>query len=129
MVLNLFVAAPDSKRRWTPRSRKQSLREIRHAFKWLILQAEKYNTELKFNSQTLFPQQRFSVISHPPYSQVIAHEILHLFGADDFYMEAYGLEEDNQRSESLRGNIMFETTPLLSDLEIDYQTAEKIGWR
>ena len=57
---------------------------------------------------------------------VYAHEILHLFGADDFYEEYYKKIHEYKR-EFLKGSIMFEAYSL-NNARIDELTAQNIGW-
>ena len=63
-----------------------------------------------------------------------AHEILHLFGADDFYFRGrvdgqWGEQLDNDRARFLSGCVMFDSDRPLEDLNIDEQTGQQIGWR
>ncbi|HOW60076.1 MAG TPA: hypothetical protein PLO78_10195 [Candidatus Omnitrophota bacterium] len=55
-----------------------------------------------------------------------AHEILHLFGADDFYIEFYTKLGD-YRKEFLQGSIML-SAKSLEGVRIDDLTAQNIGW-
>lgn len=55
-----------------------------------------------------------------------AHELLHLFGADDFYAEFYK-KLQNYRHEFLKGSIMF-SCEFSEDTRIDPLTAQNIGW-
>lgn len=55
-----------------------------------------------------------------------AHEILHLFGADDFYAE-FHKRLQNYRHEFLKGSIMFSCESLES-VRVDELTAQNIGW-
>lgn len=55
-----------------------------------------------------------------------AHEILHLFGADDFYSEFFK-KLHHYRSEFLRGSIMF-SGHSLEGVRIDDLTAQNLGW-
>jgi hypothetical protein len=72
------------------------------------------------------------VVAGPPHdAPVIAHELLHLFGADDFYAAAYrgpNCHEPLLRGQMLSGCIMFATGPELSQSAVDDLTAQNIGW-
>ena len=60
---------------------------------------------------------------------VYAHEILHLFGADDFYMAAYAREEHGMRRNLLRQCIMFgDTSRAMESTTVDDLTAQNVGW-
>ena len=54
------------------------------------------------------------------------HEILHLFGADDFYAEFHKKLQDYRR-EFLNGSIMF-SCESLHNVRVDELTAQNIGW-
>lgn len=54
------------------------------------------------------------------------HEILHLFGADDFYAEFHKKLQDYRR-EFLKGSIMF-SAESLDYVRVDEVTAQNIGW-
>ncbi|MDP3981079.1 MAG: hypothetical protein Q8Q33_06695, partial [Chlamydiota bacterium] len=57
-----------------------------------------------------------------------AHEILHLFGADDYYSE-FSESLQDYRSEFLSKSIMFSGgTKYLNGLVVDGITAQNIGW-
>jgi hypothetical protein len=73
----------------------------------------------------------YAVIGLPHRSQTIAHELLHLFGADDFYFGAYwgdNCHEPELRKQLLDRCIMFNTSPDISDSRVDDLTAQNIGW-
>ena len=54
------------------------------------------------------------------------HELLHLFGADDFYAEFHKKLQDYRR-EFLKGSIMF-SSESLDNVRVDEATAQNIGW-
>ncbi len=54
------------------------------------------------------------------------HELLHLFGADDFYAEFHKKLQDYKR-EFLKGSIMF-SPESLANVRVDEATAQNIGW-
>jgi hypothetical protein len=54
------------------------------------------------------------------------HEILHLFGADDYYW-AYSTKYYDYKKEVLKGSIMF-SAESLDNMRVDELTAQKIGW-
>ena len=71
----------------------------------------------------------YAIVGTPPSQFVYAHEILHLFGADDFYMAAYAREEHEVRRSLLRQCIMFGDTDQEIDSSIvDDLTAQNVGW-
>jgi hypothetical protein len=55
-----------------------------------------------------------------------AHEILHLFGADDYYAEHHKTLQ-RYRTDFLKGSIMFASRSL-DRARIDELTAQNIGW-
>jgi hypothetical protein len=58
-----------------------------------------------------------------------AHELLHLFGADDYYHAAYSMLLIG-KEEFLHRSIMFNGGRLaIEELSISETTAENIGWR
>ena len=59
-------------------------------------------------------------------SAAYAHEILHLFGADDYYAEHYKKLQE-YRGELFRRSIMF-ATKSLDGVRVDELTAQNIGW-
>lgn len=73
----------------------------------------------------------YAVIGTPHDPSVIAHELLHLFGADDFYLAAYcgrNYDEPPFRSHLLDRCIMYVTKPTISSSLVDDLTAQNIGW-
>lgn len=68
----------------------------------------------------------YCVCSKGDNSAAYAHEILHLFGADDYYAEHYKKLQE-YRSELFGRSIMF-TTRSLRGVRIDGLTAQNIGW-
>lgn len=71
----------------------------------------------------------YTVVGPPHAAQVYAHEILHLFGADDFYMRAYDRAEEPMRQQLLKNCIMFDAGgPDFSSALVDDLTAENVGW-
>lgn len=71
------------------------------------------------------------VIGAPHDASVIAHELLHLFGVDDFYLAVYFGESYREvplRQQLLGRCIMFATHSGLSRSVVDDLTAQNIGW-
>jgi hypothetical protein len=58
---------------------------------------------------------------------VMAHELLHLFGADDHYWSLTDIEHEAKRS-LIGRSVMFDPDQPLSELRIDGVTAQNIGW-
>lgn len=76
-------------------------------------------------------QLEYAVIGAPHAASAIAHELLHLFGADDFYLAAYwgcNYDEPQSRSKLLDKCIMFITKSTISSSLVDDLTAQSIGW-
>ena len=76
----------------------------------------------------------YAVVGAGTNAAVFAHEILHLFGADNFYFSGRfygGWSEhlDLKRQAFLRRCVMFTADQSLSELCVDDQTGQKIGWR
>lgn len=67
------------------------------------------------------------VLSVNASSSVLAHELLHLFGADDHY-HCLSETELQAKQELIGRSIMFNTYPPLVDLVVDEVTAQNIGW-
>jgi hypothetical protein len=71
----------------------------------------------------------YAVVGPPLSEAVYAHEVLHLFGADDFYMSAYNRDEHEVRRDLLRRCIMFgDARETIDTLFVDDLTAQNIGW-
>lgn len=73
----------------------------------------------------------YTVVGAPHDASVFAHELLHLFGADDFYFAAYWGRSYNElplRQQLLNDCIMFTTKSELSQSFVDDLTAQNIGW-
>jgi hypothetical protein len=63
-------------------------------------------------------------------SSSIAHEILHLFGAWDFYRTFEQTQEREDRAKQMFPNsIMLRTSPNIHELTVDRVTAWLIGWK
>jgi hypothetical protein len=58
---------------------------------------------------------------------VMAHELLHLFGADDHYWSRTDFEHEAKRS-LIGRSVMFNPEQPLSELRVDGVTAQNIGW-
>lgn len=69
----------------------------------------------------------FCVVSSHESPAVYAHEMLHLFGADDYYSEFSSIMQ-KYRSEFLSHSIMFNARISLDDLRVDGLTAQNVGW-
>lgn len=70
----------------------------------------------------------YSVIECGARPSTYAHELLHLFGADDYYSE-YSKGMQMLKSHFLARSIMFSTSTLpLEDSVVDDLTAQNIGW-
>lgn len=73
----------------------------------------------------------YTVVGTPHDPRVYAHEVLHLFGADDMYMAAYDHEETHLRKQLMRNCIMStwsKETLFSTSLVVDDLTAQNIGW-
>ena len=73
----------------------------------------------------------YTVVGGPLDARIYAHELLHLFGADDFYLAAYfgdKYQEHESRKQLLNKCIMFSIQQPLNSLIVDDLTAQKIGW-
>jgi hypothetical protein len=80
----------------------------------------------------------YAIVAAGENAATIAHELLHLFGADDFYFDSrfrsgsysghIGKLLDSDNSHWLQRCVMFRTCVPLRELSVDDQTAQKIGW-
>jgi len=73
----------------------------------------------------------YTVVGAPHDASVFAHELLHLFGADDFYLAGYWGRNDSElplRQQLLDKCIMLSTKSELSQSFVDDLTAQNIGW-
>ena len=84
------------------------------------------------------PVVEYAVVAANENAATIAHELLHLFGADDYYFNGQfscgsyagqiGEWLDAARFGFLRRCVMFSSGAPLRELAVDDQTAQKIGW-
>jgi hypothetical protein len=84
------------------------------------------------------PGVEYAVVGANESSATIAHELLHLFGADDYYFDGrydaglysgqVGEWLDAARFGFLRRCVMFRSCESVRELSVDDQTAQKIGW-
>ena len=75
------------------------------------------------------PQIEYTVVGPWKSAAVFAHELLHLFGANDLYHTGALSESINEaRSRLLWRSIMFNCDTPLRQLAVDEQTAQCIGW-
>ena len=71
----------------------------------------------------------YAVVGLPHDAPIYAHEILHLFGADDLYMAAYDRTEEPMRQPLIANCIMFDVTKSdFSTTLVDDLTAQNVGW-
>ncbi len=71
----------------------------------------------------------YAVVGPPHDAPIYAHEILHLFGADDLYMAAYDRHESPIRATLLAKCIMFDGAKAdFSHAVVDDLTAQNVGW-
>ena len=85
--------------------------------------------QMKFLNPTC--SYEYAMIASPHSASVVAHELLHLFGADDYYLGAYfqrDCQEPAIRKQLLDGCIMFNVTDDIADSYVDDLTAQNIGW-
>jgi hypothetical protein len=84
------------------------------------------------------PKVEYALVGAGDNAATLAHELLHLFGADDFYFEGrydqgwyagqVGEMLDAGRFRFLERCVMFRSGVPLRELSVDDQTAQKIGW-
>jgi len=84
------------------------------------------------------PLVEYVIVDADDSAATFAHELLHLFGADDFYFDGQfdkgwyagqvGELLDAGRFGFLQRCVMFRTATPLRELAVDDQTAQKIGW-
>ena len=85
--------------------------------------------QMKFRNPTC--PFEYAMIASPHSAPVIAHELLHLFGADDYYLGGYFRRDSQEpllREQLLSGCIMFEMPDDIADSHVDDLTAQNIGW-
>ncbi len=84
------------------------------------------------------PRVEYVIVGASDSAATLAHELLHLFGADDFYFDGQsdtgwyagqlGQLLDAGRFQFLQRCVMFRSGIPLRELSVDDQTAQKIGW-
>ena len=120
---------------WLNRTLKRQTKANRHGNSFVIVHVNQeleeclaYAVQRHLLTDTDDDKVEYTVVGPPHEDATYAHEILHLFGADDYYMAAYQRKEVVGRRSMLARSIMFAADVEFSELCVDDLTAQNVGW-